>query len=103
MRASLFKSISKAYILPDCKHMTPTQIHTHTQDEGFEKKVFIINSLFFMFSVFLCAPAHSHLSHQPKWWSMCAPTGSTESEPPAEVLEYNPFTLTRCIIIYAHS
>lgn len=63
-RAFSFKSISKAYILPDCKHMTPTQIHT--QDEGFEKKVFIINSLFFMFSLFLCAPARSHLSHQPK-------------------------------------
>lgn len=105
MRAFLFKSLSQAYILPDCKHMTPTQIHTHTRWGVLERKknVFIINSLFFMFSLFLCAPAHSHLSHHPKWCSMCAPTGSAESEPPAELLEYRPFTLTRCIIIYAHS
>lgn len=58
-RAFSFKSISKAYILPDCKHMTPTQIHT--QDEGFEKKLFIINSLFFMFSLSFCVHPHAHI------------------------------------------
>lgn len=27
----------------------------------------------------LCAPTHSHLSHQPQWWSMCAPTESVHT------------------------